>query len=52
MRYAHCRAVGEDIGTVDALGNMGQIQMDCENYGDASQLLEEAVARSRPHRSA
>lgn len=43
---ADCRAVGEDIGAVDALSNMAQIQMDRENYGEAMRLLEEAFAEN------
>ncbi|HXL93333.1 MAG TPA: BTAD domain-containing putative transcriptional regulator [Streptosporangiaceae bacterium] len=42
---ADCRAVGEDIGVVEVLGNMAQIQMDRENYGDAAQLLDLAFAQ-------
>ncbi|HEX3516802.1 MAG TPA: BTAD domain-containing putative transcriptional regulator [Trebonia sp.] len=42
---ADCRAVGEDIGVVDALGNMALVQMRRENYGDAAQLLDEAFAQ-------
>jgi DNA-binding SARP family transcriptional activator len=42
---ADCRAVGEDIGVIDALGNMAQIQMDRENYEDAAQLLDLAFAQ-------
>jgi DNA-binding SARP family transcriptional activator/tetratricopeptide (TPR) repeat protein len=45
---ADCRAVGEDIGAVDALGNMAQIQMDGENYEEAERLLDEAFAQAEP----
>jgi DNA-binding SARP family transcriptional activator len=50
MRYSQAladyRAIGAGIAAVDALGNMAQIQMDRENYGEARQLLDEAFAQA------
>jgi DNA-binding SARP family transcriptional activator len=39
--------VGDLVGEVDALTNMAQIQIDRDQYDDAWQLLDQAVARGR-----
>lgn len=43
---ADCRSVGDQVGEVDALGNMAQIYMDRELWDDARLLLDQAVAKS------
>ncbi len=43
---ADYRSVGDQVGEVDALGNMAQISMDRELWDDARLLLDQAVAKS------
>jgi DNA-binding SARP family transcriptional activator len=45
------RAVGAEIGAIDALGNMAQIKMDWEDYSHAGRFLDEALSRCGQLRS-
>ncbi|MFC0541585.1 AfsR/SARP family transcriptional regulator [Kutzneria chonburiensis] len=45
------RAVGAEIGAIDALCNMAQIKMDWEDYAHAGRLLDDALSRCGQLRS-